>query len=1170
MGKRIGGTSISIAQLRDGYSYTEVRLYSAEKREAYPLTLLYNFTTGALLSGVDGKTLTECLNGWSQEPGTGRYCTIASARTTGTIAEILTNAWCEQFLTAEDGETVTTVTLYTRSKNTPALPTSALVYNFSTGEITGDGKGDWRTSMEEFEGATAYALWSTSAIATRKGTVQTDTINASEWSTPKKIAENGTSPVEMYLDLYSWIFPADGDGFVAMSEYLKFSTDVLLVQGGEAIPFTLSVGTTGITGIETDGVTVKTTEDTVMLGDSASIRITAKYDGGTVSRTVSLAKARAGQPAILYFAWSSSETEFLPQPIPRFYSNGRLYSNTKLIAGVPAGVRWIFSKEDVSKFKTDVYKYLWCKTTWNGTPFLFTGYTGKDGLNGACTLYQYGLGDDQGNEPTTWYDTMEELFEAEGSLFNSGKFLWMRSQFVPAGGSPSPAGWGAPVIAGSDSSEVYARIEENKTSIATIVKTGGTIDQRITEYDNTTGVSTRSQIEQTANKIALRVDGTNIKTPGGIIVGIVEDESVIKLEADKIIASGTLSADKFTSDMAIISDLQISDGGSSVGKIRSAGYAKNTYSKDNAETGFYMDNEGHLEATNAFFKNATAIDLNIDGGEINSAAFQTIKGTTGGASYSSVKSGEYYKKEDVLALMNDVAVDYHVTAEEVNAGTAFSLDGTTYKLARNIKSVRDANYYYSQTASLGEETTFSFTVPSGYTKVYIRVPEQLKTITTKYSGSWGGVNPPEDSSITTEYWDYYYSLNGGSDTASNKEILELTVNAGETNSITITPVYKNGYTETYSGSSYTVITKIGMTTTTFGVYLPSTFPNGEYVTEAGIYLFKSANSWVMFSSLPDCVQTDISGISSKTPYYRYASFKTSSGEALTDRAADMTTCTIGGTTYTNGSLSYFNNTLILRNSSGTIIFSQNITQYFMTEEGYVAISFTCTKGSKGAYVTDLYPKEGGTKNIGSSGQLFNNVYANNFYGNLTGSFSGTFTGTTDTLDVNYVKVGSSNRVLIGQSGNNGYVNIGNDSESWDINIDSDGNLNFSCNTAVNNSVYMDANGLHGVCLSETTLLETTAFSAGEQRTLVLSDNPYNYELILLLLKAGGRSVGLLPALIAPYYLFNWYNTADTRLVFSTDALYFSFYFKYNLGSKTGRVTSYDSSAAHDLQIIGLK
>ena len=294
MGKRIGGTSISIAQLRDGYSYTEVRLYSAEKREAYPLTLLYNFTTGALLSGVDGKTLTECLNGWSQEPGTGRYCTIASARTTGTIAEILTNAWCEQFLTAEDGETVTTVTLYTRSKNTPTLPTSALVYNFSTGEITGDGKGDWRTSMEEFEGATAYALWSTSAIATRKGTVQTDTINASEWSTPKKIAENGTSPVEMYLDLYSWIFPADGDGFVAMSEYLKFSTDVLLVQGGEAIPFTLSVGTTGITGIETDGVTVKTTEDTVMLGDSASIRITAKYDdGGTVSRTVSLAKARA-------------------------------------------------------------------------------------------------------------------------------------------------------------------------------------------------------------------------------------------------------------------------------------------------------------------------------------------------------------------------------------------------------------------------------------------------------------------------------------------------------------------------------------------------------------------------------------------------------------------------------------------------------------------------------------------------------------------------------------------------------------------------------------------------------------------------------------------------------------------------------------------------------------
>ena len=608
MGKRIGGSNISIAQLRDGYSYTEVRLYSEVERSSYPLTLLYNFTSGTLLSGVDGKTLAECLNGWSQEPGTGRFCTIASARTTGEIAEIATSSWCEQFITSEDGETVTTVTLYTRASSSPSLPTGTLEYDFSTGAITGSGKGEWVTSMEDFTGGTAYALWSTSAIAVMNKNGK-GSIEASKWSTPKKIAENGVSPVEMYLGRYSYIFPATEDGIIAESDYLAFSSDVLLVQGGKSIDFSLSVISSGITYAITEGKTVKLTEDSVMLGDTASIKVIATYDGGSISKSISLAKAKAGKDVILYFAWSKSEDEFIPKN-SEFFMWGNVFNffNGGMTGSFPLA-RWTSNREKLEKLKDNIYCYLWAKLTEDGTPFLFTGKRGLDGLTGACTLYQY-YASTSSTEQTggEWLDEMPSIA--------GGKFLWMRTKFVPAGGNAEDYKWGTPVIAGSDISLLMANIEEidkkveqnttaitiNSEAIATKVSqdTFNELGERVTTAETrieqsaeaielrATTEEVESAIKVTEGKIALMVDGTDVKTSAGIVVGVVDGEGYVKIDAPNIIAEGTITAEQLRADCISGKTFIVKNGG----VIRSETL--------NDTTGFSLSADGKFSAFNAY------------------------------------------------------------------------------------------------------------------------------------------------------------------------------------------------------------------------------------------------------------------------------------------------------------------------------------------------------------------------------------------------------------------------------------------------------------------------------------------------------------------------------------------------------------------------------------------
>lgn len=544
MGKVIGSGNICIARLSDGYSSAVVMLYRSAEGTEKPLRLLYNFSSGSLTSGVDGKTLTECLNGWSTERGAeSHYAISASVRSTEEYGTIESSSWSDSFLIAEKGETIVSVTLYQRAENVPERPSSALTYNFYTGEVTGS-LGAWSTSIPDY---TEYPLWSISATASAvlDGGTETDEISASEWSAPKKVAEDGKSPIEIFLSAYSYVFPADEDGLVKSSEYEKFSVEVLAVRGGKAVEFTMSAELTGITNVNVSGNVVSASSSSVMLGDSASVKLSITAEGETYIKTISLAKAKQSKPTELWFAWSKSETIFTPAD-SNFWIVGTsfIYFNNSLIGNIPFTNSWVNNWAEIEAAKTEEYCYLWCKTSESGTPFLFTGATGK---TGAYEKKQYCLSDSKVEAPTEgWTEDMP-------NIVNSVQYLWIRYKLVPTGGNEDEIEWSDPVV-----SNVGIAVTESKISLnadktkfivsgeeiqadGTIIKDGGITAQQVDadkffgkEFVVATGGSIESQSHKDDSSKGFKfwesghIDANDITLGDDVVFGGTMQNDVIK------------------------------------------------------------------------------------------------------------------------------------------------------------------------------------------------------------------------------------------------------------------------------------------------------------------------------------------------------------------------------------------------------------------------------------------------------------------------------------------------------------------------------------------------------------------------------------------------------------------------------------------------------------------
>lgn len=227
------------------------------------------------------------------------------------------------------------------------------------------------------------------------------------------------------------------------------------------------------------------------------------------------------------------------------------------------------------------------------------GTNGKDGKTGQYTAFQYYAStSDTTQQGGAWSDTMPSIA--------GGKYLWMRTQVVPAGGSISSSGWGTPVLAGTDISKLMTTIE---TTNSQVVELGDKVTQNTTAINaNSTAIATKvnqttyddkissieSSIEQTASKIALTLETVNdqqVIKYNGIIISENDGEGNIILRTDKVILEGTLIGGDYTTE-------------------DSDGFLANK--------GVYIGATGTAKLTNALLKNCS-----IDSGTINNV---TVRG----------------------------------------------------------------------------------------------------------------------------------------------------------------------------------------------------------------------------------------------------------------------------------------------------------------------------------------------------------------------------------------------------------------------------------------------------------------------------------------------------------------------------------------------------------------
>jgi hypothetical protein len=151
------------------------------------VTSTYTFSTG-VLTGQN--------NSWAQSVPSGidpLYVITAAAVSNTTTDTILSTEWSAPTVLSQngtsgvDGLNNARVLIYRRSATSPALPTAATTYTFSTGALTGLDNG-WTTAVPTSDG---NPLWVSAATASSTGT--TDSIAAAEWVTPTIMAQNGVA-----------------------------------------------------------------------------------------------------------------------------------------------------------------------------------------------------------------------------------------------------------------------------------------------------------------------------------------------------------------------------------------------------------------------------------------------------------------------------------------------------------------------------------------------------------------------------------------------------------------------------------------------------------------------------------------------------------------------------------------------------------------------------------------------------------------------------------------------------------------------------------------------------------------------------------------------------------------------------------------------------------------
>lgn len=143
----------------------------------------------------DKKKLTSAPEGWSEEIPSGSeplYVTAATASSITAQATISSAEWSIPTLFSTSGLNSKTVLLYKRYGSTPATPSTAVTYTFSTGAIEPASPDGWSLTIPTTDGNPCYVTQ-----ATAIGYGETYTIQKTSWSTPTMLAKDGNSD---YID----------------------------------------------------------------------------------------------------------------------------------------------------------------------------------------------------------------------------------------------------------------------------------------------------------------------------------------------------------------------------------------------------------------------------------------------------------------------------------------------------------------------------------------------------------------------------------------------------------------------------------------------------------------------------------------------------------------------------------------------------------------------------------------------------------------------------------------------------------------------------------------------------------------------------------------------------------------------------------------------------------
>ena len=296
------------------------------KKYTYDIAPLTEITTPEIISiyGGNGSSVTYQVGNSGTEKPTGAWLNtipeVPDGKYLWTKIVILLNdgqvnesySISYKGIDGNNGLNTATVYLYKRSASAPNKPTAAITYNFKTKTLTGNdvSSGNWSTTIPS--GNTP--IYIINATAANVG--ETDVIEATEWSSPQILSQNGTSVsvdrsvTEYQVGISGTIKPSNEAGWtttmpeVPKGKFLWTRTTVYYTDGKSTISYAVSYqgvdGTSGSPGAEGKGYTILLSNEThtfvaanpsaTTLNDGQSTTTSVKAWRNTTSVNVNVTK----------------------------------------------------------------------------------------------------------------------------------------------------------------------------------------------------------------------------------------------------------------------------------------------------------------------------------------------------------------------------------------------------------------------------------------------------------------------------------------------------------------------------------------------------------------------------------------------------------------------------------------------------------------------------------------------------------------------------------------------------------------------------------------------------------------------------------------------------------------------------------------------------------------